>query len=165
MYQKGDYINYGGHGICQIEDIRAMDFKTGSGKRDYYILHPICQDGTVFYLPADSSDTRSRRLLTREEIDGILTGIRDSQMSWIADRKQRTAQFQQILSRRDIGELVLLAKCLHLQQRERPLPTAERETLHQIEHMIEQEFSIVLGLPPTEVGAYIQSKMPLGGTV
>ena len=74
MYQKGDYINYGGHGICQIEDIRAMDFKTGSGKRDYYILHPIRQDGTVFYLPADSSDTRSRRLLTREEIDGILTG-------------------------------------------------------------------------------------------
>ena len=105
------------------------------------------------------------RSLTREEIDGILTGIRDNQMSWIADRKQRTAQFQQILSRRDIGELVLLARCLHLQQRERPLPTAERETLHQIEHMIEQEFSIVLGLPPTEVGAYIQSKMPLGETV
>ena len=165
MYQKGDYINYGGHGICQIDDIRAMDFKTGAGKRDYYILHPVCQDGTVFYLPADGSAARSRRLLTREEIDGILSGLRDTQMPWITDRKQRTERFHQILSRRDTGELVLLARCLHLQQRERPLPTAERETLHQVEHMIEQEFSFVLGLPPAEVGAYIQSRMPLGGKV
>ena len=165
MYQKGDYINYGGHGICQIDDIRAMDFKTGAGKRDYYILHPVCQDGTVFYLPADGSAGRSRRLLTREEIDGILSGLRDAQMPWITDRKQRTEQFHQILSRRDTGELVLLARCLHLQQGERPLPTAERETLHQVERMIEQEFSFVLGLPPAEVGAYIQSRVPLGGKV
>ena len=34
MYQKGEYINYAAHGICQIEDIRMMDFRTGSGQRN-----------------------------------------------------------------------------------------------------------------------------------
>ena len=159
MYQKGDYINYSGHGICQVTDIRSMDFRTGAGARNYYILSPVNQEGTVFYLPEEGSDTRSRRLLTREEIDGILAGIRNARMPWIADRKQRGEHIQKILSRRDTGELVLLAACLHRQQMEKALSTADRETMRRVEGMIEQEFSLVLDLPLTEVGAYIHSRL------
>lgn len=161
MYQKGDYINYSGHGICRVTDIRSMDFRTGAGARNYYILSPVNQEGTVFYLPEEGSDTRSRRLLTRGEIDGILTGIRNAQMPWIADRKQRGEHIQKILSRRDTGELVLLAACLHRQQTEKALSMADRETMHRVEGMIEQEFSLVLGLPVTEVGTYIRDRLSL----
>ena len=90
MYQKGDYINYSGQGICQVTDIRSMDFRTGAGARNYYILSPIDQEGTVFYLPEEGSDTRSRKLLTREEIDGILAGIRNAQMPWIGSSAEST---------------------------------------------------------------------------
>ncbi len=33
MYQEDDYVNYRAHGICKIEDIRMMDFRTGNGAR------------------------------------------------------------------------------------------------------------------------------------
>ena len=29
MYGKGDYISYGGHGVCRIADVRSMDFGSG----------------------------------------------------------------------------------------------------------------------------------------
>lgn len=159
MYQKGDYINYSGQGICQVTDIRSMDFRTGAGARNYYILSPVNQEGTVFYLPEEGSDTRSRRLLTREEIDGILSGICDAQMPWISDRKQRAEEFHKILSRRDTGELLLLAACLHRQQLEKALSTVDRETLRRVEGMIEQEFSLVLGLQTSEIGDYILGRL------
>ena len=38
---------------------------------------------------------------------------------------------------------------------------ADRETMHRVEGMIEQEFSLVLGLPVTEVGAYIHNRLSL----
>lgn len=162
MYQKGDYINYSGHGICQVKDIRSMDFRTGAGARNYYILSPVNQEGTVFYLPEEGADARSRRLLTREEIEGILSGICDAQMPWIPDRKQRTEEFHKILSRRDTGELLLLAACLHRQQLEKALSTADRETLRRVEGMIEQEFSLVLGLQASEIGGYILGRLEEG---
>ena len=39
MYGKGDYISYGGHGVCQIADVRSMDF--GSGEQEYLVIEPI----------------------------------------------------------------------------------------------------------------------------
>lgn len=39
MYGKGDYISYGGHGVCRIADVRSMDF--GSGEQEYLVIERI----------------------------------------------------------------------------------------------------------------------------
>lgn len=159
MYQKGDYISYSGHGVCKISDIRAMDF--GSGKQDYYIIEPIAAGSATIYLPRDNPKalSRIRPVLTKEEIDAIISSVRDDQIPWPNDRKVRIAQFQQILSRRDTRELLMLASCLHKRKTERGLPAGELEMLHKVEGMVEQEFSFALNLRREEIGQYIRDRL------
>lgn len=159
MYGKGDYISYGGHGVCQIADVRSMDF--GSGEQEYLVIEPIASGGATIYLPSSNQtvQTRMRPVLTREEIDAIISSVKNDQMPWTVDRKQRTLQFQQILSRRDTRELLLLASCLHKRKIEKGLPTSELDMLHKVEGMVEQEFSFALNLGRTEIGQYIRDRL------
>lgn len=161
MYQKGDYISYSGHGVCRISDIRAMDFGTGSGAQDYYVVEPIAAGNATIYLPRGNPKvlSRMRPVLTKEEIDAIIFSVRDDQIPWTNDRKVRIAQFQQILSRRDTRELLMLASCLHKRKTEKGLPTGELEMLHKAEGMIEQEFSFALNLRREEIGKYIRDRL------
>ena len=159
MYQKGDYISYSGHGVCKISDIRAMDF--GSGKKDYYIIEPIAAGCATIYLPRGNLKalSRMRPVLTKEEIDAIIFSVREEQIPWPNDRKVRIAQFQQILSRRDTRELLMLASCLHKRKTEKGLPASELEMLHKTEGMIEQEFSVALNICKEEIGQYIRDHL------
>lgn len=159
MYGRGDYISYSGHGVCRIVDVRSMDF--GSGEQEYLVIEPIAPGNATIYLPASNPllSFRMRPVLTREEIDAIIFSVKNDQMSWTADRKQRTLQFQQILSRRDTRELLLLASCLHKRKIEKGLPSSELEILHKVEGMVEQEFSFALNISRAEIGQYIRDKL------
>lgn len=161
MYCKGDYVNYGGHGICRITDVRKMDFGAGSGAQDYYVIEPIVSGGATIYLPAENPKVHSRMrpVLTREEIDAIIRSVRDDQILWEPDRKLRMARFQQILSRRDTRELLLLASCLHKRKTEKGLPASELEMLRKVEGMIEQEFAFALNISRGEIGQYIRDRL------
>lgn len=159
MYGKGDYISYGGHGVCQIADVRSMDF--GSGEQEYLVIEPIASGGATIYLPSSNQtvQTRMRPVLTREEIDVIISSVKNQQMPWPADRKVRMNQFQQILSRRDTRELLLLASCLHKRKTEKGLPVSEIEILNKVEGLVEQEFSFALNLGRAEIGQYIRDRL------
>lgn len=159
MYGKGDYISYGAHGVCQIADIRSMNF--GNGEQEYLVIEPIASGSATIYLPSSNpkTQTRMRPVLSQEEIDAIISSVKNDQMPWTADRKQRTLQFQQILSRRDTRELLLLASCLHKRKSEKGLPTSELDMLHKVEGMVEQEFSFALHISRAEIGQYIRDRL------
>ena len=163
MYQKGDFVNYSAYGICEIADIRVMDFQTKTGAQKYYVLRSISQESAVVYLPVDNPKTkeRIRPVLSPQEIDGILRSVKDQRMLWVSDRKQRLAQFQEILSRRDARELLLLASCLYLQSKEseKGLSSGEQDILRRAESLIEQEFAFSLKINPSNIGEYIQEKL------
>lgn len=103
--------------------------------------------------------SRMRPVLTKEEIDRIICSVQDDQILWTNDRKVRTAQFQQILSRRDTRELLMLASCLHKRKTEKGLPASELEMLHKAEGMIEQEFSFALNIRREDIGQYIRDRL------
>lgn len=161
MYQKNDYINYAAHGICKIEDIRKMDFHVGSGERDYYIIQPITPGSATIYLPVDNpkSTERMRPILTQEEIDSIIRSVKNEEIPWTFDRKVRQARFQEIISRRNERELLLLAGCLHRQLMSKGLSSGDRDILRKVEGMIEQEFSFALQISASSIGAYIREKL------
>ncbi len=161
MYQKGEYINYAAHGICQIEDIRMMDFRTGSGAQEYYIIKPIQQGSATIYLPVNNpkNKDRMRSVLSQNEIDSIIMSVKNEEIPWPNDRKKRIAQFQEMISRRNERELLLLASCLHRQMMSKGLSAGERELLWKVEGIIEQEFSFSLQISACNIGEYIRQKL------
>ena len=125
------------------------------------MIEPIASGGATIYLPSSNQtvQTRMRPVLTREEVDAIISSVKTDQLPWILDRKQRMSQCQQILSRRDTRELLLLASCLHKRKTGKGLPTREIEILHKVEGLIEQEFSFALHISRAEIGQYIRDRL------
>ena len=46
MFQKGEYIVYGQHGICLVEDITHLNMSEADEKKLYYVLVPVGTRGS-----------------------------------------------------------------------------------------------------------------------
>ena len=100
-YEKGSYVVYGTDGICVIDDVTEMSFMAGVEKSRYYVLKPEHSSDSKVYVPAGNEKLMSklRPLLTKQEIDMLLTGIRDKAIEWEPDRRLRTEFFHGILAK------------------------------------------------------------------
>ena len=53
MFHIGDYVMYGGNGLCLIESIGVPSFQPSKGSPDYYFLRKT-EDNSRIYVPVDS---------------------------------------------------------------------------------------------------------------
>lgn len=165
MPKINDIVKYGTQGICVIEDIRLMKFTAAEGECEYYILKPLYQENAHIYVPKDNpkSVERMRSLLSPEEIDDIIISVKNRQMDWINDRKQRTEEWQGILNKGDERELLMMISCLYIESKSRPrgLSSIDTQILKKAENMIEQEFAFSLKISRKNVGEYIRGKLEI----
>lgn len=163
MLSKGGYVRYGANGICQVEDLRQMQFDSRRSPRPYYVLRPVRQQDACLFLPADNPELmgRVRPIPSPQEIDQTILSIRDQEMPWIEDRKERTARFQEILSRQRGQELLLLAGCLYRRKRESPkgLSYSDEQILRKAEAIIAEALTFSLKLEAQNVNDYIRRKL------
>ena len=165
MHQIGEYVNYSNHGICRIEDIRLMRFDYQQKEKDYYILKPVYQDKSSVFVPVDNEKLlqKMRPVLTPDEIDAIIVSVKNENMDWIDDRKLRSAYFQEVLSRRDERELLMLIACLYLKdhENEKGISSTDAQVWKKAESIIQDEFAFSLHIQSDEIGSYIRSKLAL----
>ena len=132
----------------------------------YYVLSPIGDSRSSVYVPCDNPDlvARMRPLLSREEIDLLLSDADDVKIAWIDDRNERAALYRSITVGGDRRELIRLICCLMRKKQERlaagkHLSTMDENVLQESIRLVEEEFSMVLGIPNREVDLYIQERL------
>ena len=52
MFRSGDQVLYGIHGVCNIIAVERK--KIGGKSAEYYVLEPVDQVGTRFYVPTQN---------------------------------------------------------------------------------------------------------------
>ncbi|MDO4486835.1 MAG: CarD family transcriptional regulator [Bacillota bacterium] len=162
-YEKGNYVVYGTEGICVIDDITEMSFMAGMEKSRYYVLKPEGSNGSKVYVPAENENLMSklRPLMTKQELDMLLTGMRDKELEWEKDKRLRTELFHGIMAKGVTESLLLMIRCIYLKKNElenkgRKLPASDGNTLKTAEKLVEEEFACVLGIEKKDVGSYIR---------
>ena len=72
MYQVGDQVMYGMHGVCCISGVeeRLIDRK----KIQYFVLTPVDQTGAQFYVPMhnEAALSKLRPIISREALNDLL---------------------------------------------------------------------------------------------
>ena len=163
MYHINDYVNYSTQGICKIADVCSVSFGRDKSPKDYYILKPINKDCSQIFVPLDNDKLleKMRPILSAEEIDGIILSIKDKDMPWIDDRKEREIKYREILTQRNETELLLLAKCLYFRSINSPkgLSSWDSGILKHTETIIAEEFSFSLNIRVEKIGEYIREKL------
>lgn len=162
MFQCGDKVLYGSHGICEIVDveIRRVDRRS----IEYFVLQPLEQTNSRFYIPTQNSIAVSklRPILTPEEINALLTEELTKTNAWIEDEGKRKQHYKELISSGDRAALIRMVHALHLHRREqedagRKFHLCDDNFLRDAEKLLSAEFALVLNIRQDEVGVYIQN--------
>ncbi len=164
-YNVDDVVSYGKNGVCRITEIKKMKFDR-SDEHEYYILAPLRDKNSTFFVPVDSSVllSRMRKVMTKEEIDAVLDSAKNKSIEWIEDKKQRNDAFRAIITGGDPRQIILLAHCIFDKKKEkeedgRKLWACDEALLVTVVKMISEEMSWSLGIPESKVGEYIRKKI------
>lgn len=164
MFQIGDQVVYGIHGICRIIELeeRTIDRK----KIPYFVLEPADQPGTRFYVPSQNPAALAKlhRVMDRAELDELLASREVRQNCWIADENRRKQRYRELISGGDRVALLQMIGSLHQHKKEqseagRKFHLCDENFLRDAERLLNAEFSLVLGIQPSEVGSYILSAL------
>ncbi|MBO5305787.1 MAG: hypothetical protein J6B12_03385 [Clostridia bacterium] len=163
-FKKGDFVVYGGNGVCKIEEVGELTF--GSLTQCYYTLRPIADQSSLTYVPCDNEilTARLRFVLSKDKIEALLKDDLNNTVTWDNDRKTRLATFRDVLVSGDPSALLSMIRCIYLKRMEfekinRKLSLSDSETLRSAIFSIESEFSFSLGIEKSEVAEYIRSRL------
>lgn len=165
MFQINDVIIYGTQGVCQIADIQE---KNVSGvTKMYFVIKPVHDSGSTIFAPTDNAHVlkKMRRLLTEDEIHGLIDSMSDENAAWIANDTERKEHYKRILAGGDHLELIQMIKAIYAHKKEREadgkrLHMADEHFFKEAEQILYNEFQYVLKLTSKEeLMTYIVSRI------
>lgn len=132
----------------------------------YYILRPVGNHSSTLYVPMDNEKliAKMRDVLTKQQIDDMLSGIRDKVIDWQSDKKKRAEEFKQIMRDKNQEELLTLVGCIYMKKQEllaagKKLNFTDENILQEAEKYIYEEFAFALNIPVCDVSDYIQQNI------
>ncbi len=164
MYEKGNYVIYGGKGVCEVMDVKTMNIDGIPKDKLYYVLKPYAQKSGMIYAPVDSQKTVMRKIITKEEADALIEDIPNIEDVWVANERQREEHYKECLRTCQCRDLVRVIKTLYRQQKRRvamgkkPTATDDRY-MKQAEDSLYSELSLSLGIPRSDMVQYINSRI------
>ena len=164
MYEIGEMVMYGVHGVCTVVDVeeRKIDRKLAQ----YLVLQPKEQSGSRFYVPMANANAMAklRPMLTLQQLEELLASDAVRQDCWIADENQRKQCYRELIAGGDRTALLQMVRTLYTQKQVqisqgRKFHLCDENFLRDAQKLLSTEFSVILGIPQAEVGAYVLSKL------
>ena len=97
MYQIDDYVVYGNYGLCRVKDISTLDMEGVNKDRQYYFLTPVYGNHGVVYTPVDNDKVVIRKIMTKDEAEALLAGIKDIVKMEISAEKAREDRYRECI--------------------------------------------------------------------
>ena len=164
MYQAGQKVIYSIHGVCQIVAVEVK--RIGSERKEYYCLEPVDQPGAVFYVPTGNmaAVAKMRPIISRAEFEDLFARQKSEEWVWIEDENQRKLYYRELITQNDRGALISTVGALYRHKRQqiengRKFHICDENFLKYATRLLSAEFSLVLGIPQSEVAAYMKEQL------
>ena len=162
MYQIGEKVVYGIHGVCTIIELETKIIDRQ--KVRYYVLEPLEQPGARYYIPTEkpAAVAKLSPLLTRKELDALLEDRKIPEGTWIQDENQRKLRYRELIASGDRPALLAMVRALRLHKVEqlaqgRKFHLCDENFLRDAEKLLCLEFSVVLNLSQQAAASYLES--------
>lgn len=161
MYQVGDKIIYGIHGVCIIAELetKSIDRK----KVQYYVLEPIEQPGARYYIPTENPAAVAKLspILSRQELDAMLQDRSIPDGTWIGDENHRKQRYRELLNSGNRAAILAMVRVLRSHKAEqmaqgRKFHLCDETFLKDAEKLLCSEFSVVLNLSTSDAANYME---------
>lgn len=164
MYQTGDKVLYGMHGVCVVAELekRVMDGKQVT----YLVLEPAGQSGSRFLVPTHNAAAMAkvRPVLSAEALEELLSSDIVREDVWVRDEGQRKQLYRELISSCDRQRLAQMICSLY---RYRAAQTAAGKKFHMCdenflrdaEKILSGEIASTLEIPSAEALKYLRNKL------
>lgn len=162
MYQVGQKVVYGIHGVCVVvgTETKRVDRKNVS----YLVLEPTGHPGARYYVPSGNPAAlaKLRPLMDRQSLDALLRSDSIRQNCWTEDENRRKIRYRELISSGDRQALLQMVYTLHAHKKElsltgRRLHICDDNFLQDAQKLLDSEFASVLQIPTQKVSEYIES--------
>ena len=164
MYQIGDQVVYGIHGVCCVveQEERVIDRKCVT----YLVLEPVGQDGSRYLVPTHNAAAMAKLLkkLSREELEDLLKSETIRVDGWITDENQRKQTYRELISSGDLAKLMQMVHTLYRHKNAqaaagRKVHLCDENFLRDAEKLLASEAAIVLGMEYDQARKYLKENL------
>lgn len=164
MYQIGEFIVYGNNGVCEVVDIGPINIGGVNKNTEYYTLKPIHETGNIF-VPTDTS-VFIRRVSTYDEVQNLIKSIPSINEIEYDEKNARLLQmhYMKLLETHECENLLTI---LAITESKKSIALKSGRKFGQIDDkfmkiarsLIDDEFSVALGIDKGNVEEYIKEKI------
>ncbi len=164
MYQVGEQVIYGMHGVCSVvqEEKRMVDHKTVT----YLALEPVGQAGSRFLVPTHNAAAMAkvRPMMTKDALDQLLASPEVRSDGWIKDENLRKQTYRELIGSGDRVRLLQMVCTLYRhkeaqQAAGKKIHLCDDNFLRDAEKLLCGEFSIVLNMEYADVRKYLKDHL------
>lgn len=164
MFQIGDQVVYGTHGVCSIvsQEDRVINRKRVS----YYVLEPAAQKGAQYLVPAQNQAAlaKLRKILTREELAVLFQHPDIRRDIWISQENLRKQTFREKISGGDRMALMQMICTLYRHRTEqqavgKKIHQADEGFLRDAEKLLAGEIAVVLDIDIPQAIGYLREQL------
>lgn len=153
MYQSGELVVYGIHGVCRVIN---QEQQISAGKQIVYlVLEPLDQEESKFLVPAHNAAAMAKLkpILHRDEWLELFTSDTVRTDAWISDENQRKQYYREVITS---GDRCKLLQQIHTLYRHKKVQTSTGRKVHicdenflrDAEKILISELSVVFDLEP-----------------
>ena len=117
MYQTGDKVVYGTHGVCLVADLeeREVDHK----QVIYLVLEPLGQQGSRYMVPTHNAAAMAKvkPMLNRDALESLLESETIREDAWILDENKRKQCYRELITSGDRQKLIQMVNSLYRHRR------------------------------------------------
>lgn len=164
MYQIGDQVVYGVHGVCRVVDQeeRMIDRQ----RRIYLALEPVGQEGSRYLVPTHNAAAMSKlkAMLSAQELSDLMDSQEVRADGWIRDENLRKQTYRELISSGDRAKLMQMVRTLYRHKASqaaagRKVHLCDDNFLRDAEKLLTGEVSIVMGIDAEQAKQYIRKKL------
>lgn len=164
MYKIGEFIIYGSNGVCEVQNIGKLNIRGIDKKNTYYTLIPIDENGKIF-APIDTK-VFMRNVITYEEAQRLIKLIPSIKEKQCNEKNIRLLQgyYQDLLKTHDCVDLLTVIssvndKKANAKKNGKKLGQIDDRFMKIAEGLINDEFSVALGISRDEIEEYVKNKI------
>lgn len=164
MYQLGDYVLYGIHGVCRITgaEQRMVDRK----QQEYLVLEPTNHMDSKFYLPRENPSAMAKLspVLSREALAELLQSDAVRLDCWVEAENLRKQRYRDLICATDRVALMQMACTLYRHRMEyaqigKKFHQCDENFLKDAEKVLSSEIALVMQLPVDQAKKFLQEQL------
>ena len=162
MYQIGDQVVYGVHGVCRVANTQKQ--LVGKKLVTYLVLEPSGQEGSRYLVPTSNEAAMSklRPILSPAELEALLRSSEIRNDKWIQEENLRKQTYRELIVSGDRAGLVGMIHTLYRHKKAqlqmgKKVHLADENFLRDAEKILVSEIAAVMGISMDDAKNYMRT--------